>query len=169
MVEQALIHLGKVSGVHGVKGWLKIYSFTRPMEGILDYPEWILSRTGQQSQTIRIVEGRKQGRGLLAKLATIDSRSDAEQLIGFDIHVKRSELADTVEGEYYWIDLIGLFVQTEQGVLLGKISQIMETGANDVLVVQGSRERLIPYVHGHFIKAIDLESGVMTVDWDADF
>lgn len=169
MTEQVLIHLGRICGVHGVKGWLKVFSFTRPLEGILDYPYWIISTAGQNTRTIEIDDARKQGRGLQVKLAGIDSRTDAEHLIGFDIHVERSQLPAVKEGECYWIDLIGLSVQTEQGVLLGKISQIMETGANDVLVVHGERERLIPYVHGHFIKAIDLERGMMTVDWDADF
>jgi 16S rRNA processing protein RimM len=169
MSEETLIHLGKISGVHGVKGWLKVFSFTRPMEGILDYPNWLISNAGQLTQSIEIVEGRKQGRGLVVRLAEIDSRTAAEQLIGFDIHVERSELPDIETGECYWIDLIGLSVQTQQGDSLGTIKQIMETGANDVLVVHGDRERLIPYVQDRVIKQIDLDNGLMTVDWDADF
>ena len=171
MSEETLIHLGKISGVHGVKGWLKVFSFTRPMEGILNYPYWLISNAnaGQQPQTVEIAEGRKQGRGLLVRLTKIDSRTDAEQLIGFDIHIPRSELPVAQTGEYYWMDLIGLSVQTQQGDLLGTIKQIMETGANDVLVVLGDRERLIPYIKDRVIKQIDLENGLMTVDWDADF
>ncbi len=169
MAGNALIHLGKISGVHGVKGWLKIYSFTRPVEGILDYTNWIISRSGSTPQSIKVADARKQGRGLLVKLIEINSRTDAEHLVGYDIYIERSDLPVAHEGECYWVDLIGLSVQTEKGVLLGKIQQIMETGANDVLVVRGDRERLIPYVHGHFVKTIDLENGMMTVDWDVDF
>jgi len=169
MSECSLILLGRISGVHGVKGWLKVYSYTRPIEGILAYRDWILSKAGQHAQTIVIADARVQGRGLQVKLENIDSRTDAELLIGYDIHIERAQLPETVDGECYWIDLIGLSVQTEQGVLLGEIKQIMETGANDVLVVQGDRERLIPYVVDHYVKSIDLENGMMTVDWDAEF
>ena len=169
MVDDALIHLGKISGVHGVKGWLKVFSFTRPMEGILDYPHWLLSKAGQPPRAIKIAEGRKQGRGLVVRLAEIDNRTAAEMLIGLDIHIARSELPAVENGECYWRDLIGLSVQTQQGEMLGTIKQIMETGANDVLVVHGDRERLIPYVQEQVIKQIDLEKGLMIVDWDADF
>ncbi len=169
MIETSLIHLGKISGVHGVKGWLKVYSYTRPAEGILEYPQWLISKAGKEPEMISIADGRKQGRGLLVKLTGIDSRTEAEQLIGYDIHINRSELPAASEGEYYWVDLIGLAVQTDQGVSLGKVIQIMETGANDVLVVSGERERLIPYVHDHYIKSVDLGKGMITVDWDVDF
>jgi 16S rRNA processing protein RimM len=169
MVDETLIHLGKFSGVHGVKGWLKVFSFTRPMEGILDYPVWLISNANQSPQSIKIAEGRKQGQGLLVRLDEIHSRTAAEPLIGFDIHVARSELPVVETGECYWIDLIGLSVQTQQGDSLGIIKQIMETGANDVLVVHGDRERLIPYVQDQVVKQIDLDKGLMIVDWDADF
>ncbi len=169
MADKPLVHLGKISGVHGVKGWLKVFSFTRPMEGILNYPSWLISNARQQTQTVEIAEGRKQGRGLLVRLAEINSRTDAEQLIGFEIHIPRSELPVAQTGEYYWMDLIGLSVETQQGDLLGTIKQIMETGANDVLVLHGDRERLIPYIQDRVIKQIDLDKGLMTVDWDIDF
>ncbi len=169
MVTDALLHLGKITGVHGLGGWLKIYSYTRPADGILDYPRWLLRKPHCEDRLVDIANSRSGGRGIQVSLAGVDSRTEAEQLIGYEVYINREQLPELSDGEYYWVDLIGLSVHNLDGIEFGKISRIMETGANDVLVVQGDRERLIPFVMNQFIKSIDHDAGLMIVDWDKDF
>jgi len=116
-----------------------------------------------------VVEGRPQGKGIVAHLEGFNDRDEVRSLIGLDIKVSRDQLPQAAEDEYYWADLVGLQVETTEGVVLGKIDHLYDTGANDVVVVQGDRERLIPFVRGDVITDIDLEKGVMLVDWDPEF
>lgn len=165
--------LGHVHGLFGVKGQIKVYSYTRPIEAILEYACWWLGQ-GEQWQPYQLLNGRFQGKTLVAQLAMrheqpIVGRDEAAALLGLDIAVERSDMPDPPPGQHYWFDLVGLYVQTRQGVALGRVSGMMETGANDVLVVAGDRERLIPFVMGEFVQAIDWPSNTMTVDWDPDF
>ena len=107
---------------------------------------------------------------VVAKLAGCNDRDAAEQLVGAEISIRRTQLPATTEpGEFYWTDLVGLRVQTVEGVDLGRIERLFETGANDVIVVQGERERLVPYVWEQVVRDVDLEAGVMHVDWDPEF
>ncbi len=160
--------LGRISGLFGVKGWLKIYSDTQPRDGIVHYNPWYIHHGGEW-QARKVEDGRAHGKGVIAKLEGCDDRDQAASLLGAEIAINREQLEPLAPGEYYWADLIGLRVLTEQGVELGVIDYLFETGANDVLVVKGDRERLIPYVQGDVIKDIDLEQGEMRVDWDPDF
>lgn len=160
------IALGYVSAVHGVKGWVKIRSWTRPMEAILDYQPWLL---GEDRQSVKLIDGRKQGKGLVVQLPGSDDREQARLLVGQQIHVRRDQMPATAPDEYYWSDLIGLEVYTLSGELLGKVDELMETGANDVLVIKGQREHLVPFVHGEFVKNVSFEDGRIDVDWDAEF
>ncbi len=168
-----LVVLGKIVSVHGVKGEVKVYSFTDPLDNVLDYRRWMLRRDGEVKQ-IELASGRLQGKVLVAKLKGLDDREVARSYAGFEICVPRSELPDLAEGEFYWYQLEGLRVIDQAGQLLGKIDHLFETGANDVMVVKpcaGSlddRERLLPYT-GQCVLAIDLAAGDMQVDWDADF
>lgn len=162
------IAVGKVSGVYGVKGWLRIYSYTQPRENILNYSPWFLAKDGEFEEYC-LVAGQRQGKGVFARLEGVDSREEAACLCGGQILIAREQLPPTSRGEYYWADLVGLKVYTSTGVFLGEVRDLMETGANDVLVVQGERERLIPFIQGQVIKTIDLEEGVIFVDWDPDF
>ena len=116
-----------------------------------------------------LTEGRRYGKGILAHLAACDDRDVARGLIGADIAVSRSELPDPGPDSFYWVDLEGLAVRTLGGVELGTVDRLLETGANDVLVVKGERERLIPYVRGKVVSGVDLERGVILVDWDPEF
>jgi 16S rRNA processing protein RimM len=160
------IQLGHVSGVHGVKGWVKIYSHTRPKQALLNYQPWLL---GKERKEICIEEGRSQGKTLIVLFPGINDREQAHKLLNQEIAVHRCQLPDLPEGEYYWTDLIGLDVITVDGKPLGHVKQMLETGANDVLVVQGERERLIPFVQGQYVTEVDLTGGKLTVDWDAEF
>lgn len=168
-----LIVLGKITSVHGVRGEVKIYSFTDPIENLLDYPAWTLKRDGEVRQA-ELVSGRLQGKVLVAKLKGLDDREVARTYAGFDICVPRALLPDLDDGEYYWHQLEGLKVIDLQGQLLGRIDHLLETGSNDVMVVKpcpGSlddRERLLPYTE-QCVQKVDLAAGEMRVDWDADF
>lgn len=164
--------LGRISGVYGVKGWVKVFSDTDPREGIANYSEWLLKRQ-HGWQRITVENGRKQGKNIVVKLAGIDDRNMAATLSGCEIAVSRDQIASAKPGEYYWIDLEGLKVVTTAGVDLGSVDHLLETGANDVLVVReeesGTRERLIPWLPGEVVTEVDLEGGQMTVDWDPEF
>lgn len=166
---ERFVILGRVSGVYGVQGWVRVQSETQPRQNILGYTPWFLRR-GELGQAYRLESGRPQGKAIVAKLAGVDDRDQAAALVGLDIAVKRSQLADDLApGEYYWVDLEGLAVETVAGVSLGRVDHLMETGANDVLVVQGDRERLIPYLPGQVVVEVDLAAGRLLVDWDPEF
>ncbi len=170
--DQNLIILARVTGLYGVRGWVKVFSDTDPREGITDYSEWLL-KCQHGWQRIAVESGRKQGKNVVVKLAGIDDRDTAATLSGCEIAVTRDQLAAVKPGEYYWIDLEGLKVVTTDGVELGIVDHLFETGANDVLVVREesseARERLVPYVPGEVVTEVDLDGGQMTVDWDPEF
>lgn len=155
--------LGRIAGVYGIKGWVRVLSYTRVREDILRYPSWLV---GTEWRRVRV--GRRQGAGVVAQLEGIDDRDQALALVGAEIAVARSDLPALAPGEFYWADLIGLEVVTTQGVALGRVRRLFETGANDVLVIEGERERLLPYLKD-VVKDVDLARGRMTVEWDADF
>lgn len=168
-----LVVLGKITSVHGVRGEVKIYSFTDPIDNLLDYRQWTLKRDGEVRQ-MELVNGRLQGKVLVVKLKGLDDREVARTFAGFDICVPREQLPDLDDGEFYWYQLVGLKVIDLQGQLLGRVDHLLETGANDVMVVKpctGSlddRERLLPYTE-QCVQQVDLAAGEMRVDWDADF
>jgi 16S rRNA processing protein RimM len=159
--------LGRISGVYGVQGWVKVYSETRVREDILGYERWLLRRAGGW-QPLRLIDGRMQGATVIARLEGVNDRDAARALIGTEIAVQRRDLPPAQPGEYYWSDLEGLKVVNLDGVELGTVSHLFETGANDVLVVVGERERLIPFTRDA-VKDVDLQARLLRVDWDADF
>lgn len=159
--------LGRVSGLFGVQGWVKVHSYTDPRAAILDYADWSLSRDDSW-QPVKLAEGRVHGKTLVARLAGVDDRDSAAAYVGHDIGVARESLPKPAPGEYYWTDLEGLEVVGMDGRLLGKVAYLLSTGANDVLVVQGTQEILIPYVRDQVVKDVDLAAGVIKVDWEWD-
>ena len=167
-VDSRRLLVGRISGVFGVKGWVKVYSYTDPRDNIVNYPRWYLKRGGQW-QPVELEAGRKHGKAVVAKLEGVDDREAALALRDVDIAIDRAQLEKLGPEEYYWADLIGLRVVTLEGVELGRVERLMETGANDVLVVEGDRERLIPYIRDQVIASIDLEAGEIRVDWDPEF
>ncbi len=162
------INVGKVSGVFGVKGWVKVFSFTDPRENILTYSPWLLKK-GDQTKTVDVVDGQLQGKTIVAQLADIDDRDQAAILMGWEIYITQDQLPRPAKDEYYWSELIGLQVETIDGVHLGAVDSLLETGANDVIIVQGERERVIPFLQGRTIIKVDLDVGKIIVDWDPDF
>jgi 16S rRNA processing protein RimM len=177
--ENEKLIIGRISGVYGVKGWVKVYSDTDPREGITDYNPWYLQQGGGNSgewREVTVEAGRRQAKTVIAKLEGIDDRDAAMQLSGALIAIMPEQLDELAKGEYYWRDLIGLRVVNREGVELGTVQRLLETGANDVLVVaggksdrQGGREHLIPYTPGRAVVEVDLEQRLIRVDWDEDF
>ncbi len=164
-----LILVGRIVGLHGVAGEVKLESYTDPRMRIFEYQPWLLkSPTGDRE--IRDCRGREQGKGMVATLPGISDRDLAASLVGCDIKVRRSALPEAKADEYYWTDLEGLEVVTVEGIALGRISHLLATGANDVMVVRdGERERLLPFVLDDYVKAVDFEARRVTVDWDPEF
>lgn len=167
MVDE-LVGVGRVSGIFGVKGWIKVFSYTEVRENILTYSPWIL-RKGKESKEVKLVDGHRHGKTIVACLQGLDDRDDAAELNGWDILIHAEQLPLPGKDEYYWADLIGLRVKTVGGIDFGVVKQMLETGANDVVVVSGDRERLIPFLQGQAIVNVDLQAGEMLVDWDPDF
>ena len=168
------IILGKISGVHGIKGWVKVFSHTSPREQIAEYKEWFLKSRGNDWKPIKVVDGKKQGKSIIALLEDTHYRDQAEALVGSEIAIHKDQLKKLSKDEYYWRDLIGLSVETTEGEKLGEIDWLFDTGSNDVFVVKGTdgtevKERMLPYVMGDVIQSIDLDKSLMVVDWDPEF
>jgi 16S rRNA processing protein RimM len=162
------VRLGRIAGVHGVKGWVKVFSYTAPRGNIVRFRSWILEHGGRHRR-VDVEAGHESGKNVLAKLAGISDRDEALALVGADIAVERAALPKCGPGEYYWTDLEGLTVQTTDGTVLGTVERLMETGAHDVIVLAGAGQRLIPFVAERVVRSVDLEAGVIVVDWDASF
>jgi 16S rRNA processing protein RimM len=166
--DEEMVVVGRITGAHGVKGWVRVHSFTDPPENILHYRPWYLL----QDEVWCPVEhstGSGAGRNILARIPGCADRDGAMALRGADIAIRRSQLPETAPEEYYWRDLIGLQVVTVEAKVLGTVDHLIATGSNDVLVVKGERERLIPFLTDSVIVAVDLVAGRIEVDWDPDF
>ena len=163
--------LGRLHGLFGTRGWLKVFSYTRPREQIFAYSNWLVSRRNSE-QTIELEHFKPQGNGLIVKLAGIDDRTAATEYVGAEIRVARADLPVADSGEYYWTDLVGLEVSNLDDVRLGRVVSLLETAAHDILVVrseQGKKqERLIPFVTDVYIMKVDLDAGRLLVDWHPD-
>ncbi|HJU40879.1 MAG TPA: ribosome maturation factor RimM [Tahibacter sp.] len=162
--------VGRVVGVYGVQGAIKIESWTEPRMQIFRYQPWYLKTASGNEIEVDGCRGREQGKGMIAELPGHDDREKAAALIGTEIWVSRSALPKPKPGEYYWTDLEGLDVVTVDGVALGRVSHLFSTGANDVLVARdGERERMIPWVLEQYVREVDLDANRIVVDWDPDF
>jgi len=163
-----MLVMGRIAGPYGVKGWVRISPYTEQPAGLIEYTPWYLGRNGDW-QAIEVLEARPHGKGLVAQLAGCSDRDAAMALTGAEIGVYRSQLPAAQEHEYYWDDLIGLQVITLTGQVLGTVDHLLETGANDVLVIRGEREILVPFVTGQVVESVDLDRRVIRVDWDPDY
>jgi 16S rRNA processing protein RimM len=167
-VDKNLVVVGRVAGLYGVKGWFKVISYTEPRRNILDYQPWHLEQAGV-IEPAGSVTGQIKGKSLVAHLAGIEDRDAAAGLVGATILVNRDLFVQTEKDEYYWRDLEGLQVVNVEGVSLGVVESLLETGANDVLIVQGERRRLIPFVVDDIVKRVDLDAAKIIVDWEPEF
>lgn len=163
--------MGRVAAPYAVQGWIKVQPFTEYLDSLLDYETWWLGHAeGPKAgwREYRVVEGKVHGQTLLAQLEGVDDRTASEALKGLEVAVDRSEFPEAEVGEYYWDDLIGAEVANTEGVPLGRVEGLMETGAHDVLRVVGERERLIPFVDA-YVREVDLEGKRILVEWGADW
>ncbi|MCZ6501039.1 MAG: ribosome maturation factor RimM [Gammaproteobacteria bacterium] len=192
------IKLGRINAAYGLKGWLKVYSETDPIEQILTYSPWQLQRGDKEPQPekeaqpekepqqekepqlakelqVEVEKGKIQGRSLIVLLAGVEDRNQAESMIGYEVWIDRARLPGLEQGEYYWHQLEGLKVVNQSGAVLGKVDHLMETGANDVMVVKpvtGSiddTERLIPFVQDKVVKDVNIETAIIVVAWESDY
>lgn len=177
--------VGRITGVYGVKGWVKIFSYTDPMESIVDYNPWFIRAENRKHAPwvqIKLKSGKRHAKTVVAKLEHCNDRDEALAYVGNEIAIELQQLeALKKEGEYYWRDLLGMRVINQQGIELGFVKNLMETGANDVLVVASDsqpeqddmvekrQDCLIPWTMNHAIIAVDLEQKLIEVDWDPDF
>lgn len=162
------VRLGHIAGVHGVRGWVKVHSFTEPRDNIVRFGRWTLTQAGRQWQ-VGLEDGRSQGKNVLVKLEGVDDREAASALIGAEILVDRGSLPGCAPGEYYWADLEGLVVEGADGTVLGRVDHLIATGAHDVLVLDGGDDRMIPFVLDDVVAEVDLEAGRIVVNWDASY
>ena len=160
--------LGRVSGLLGVKGWIKVFSYTHPRENIVGFSRWML-RSDDVRDDVEVEAGELRGRTVVAKLQGFDDQDRARALIGAEIAVPRGDLPPCDPGEYYWADLEGLRVCTLAGEELGRIDGLFSTGMHDIMVVEGERQRLIPFVLKRIVRTVDLEGGLVIVDWDPGY
>lgn len=179
--------LGGISGVFGIKGWLKVFSETDPLENILSYSPWYVE-VNKQWQAFKLVDGKRHGKAVIVQLEGINDRNQAEALKRARIAIDPSQLAETAENEFYWRDLKGLQVLNRAGYEFGLVVEILETGANDVLVIHSNEvkevdssakvkvkanakqvEFLIPFIWESVILKVDLEAGLIEVDWEPDY
>ncbi len=171
---ERLILIGRLTAAHGIKGWIKVYSYTDPPEKIISYTPWHIKLAGQWLE-VKVTEGHKQGKSIIVHLDGCESRDDTGKYVGADIAIPASSLEPLPEGEYYWEQLEGLEVINLDEMRFGVVDQLLQTGANDVMVIKADadsiddRERLIPFVMNKVIRSIDLETGRIIVDWDASW
>ena len=163
----SLLRVGHILGAQGIQGWVRVYSNTSPRENIIGYSPWLIE---QDDDLVSVeIKGRLQGKHVLAKLDGIEDRNQAERLSGRELYIRSEQLPRLEVGEFYWSDLIGLAVETLNAEPLGVIEAMMETGADDVMVLQGDRERLIPFVMDEIVTEVDLENRRLVVDWSAEY
>lgn len=164
-----IVVMGRIGAPYGLKGWAHVQSYAEPASNILSYKTWYL-KIKKHWQPIKVLEARAHGKNFVAALDGYQSIEKVDLLKRAEIGVPRSELPDLAPEKYYWADLIGMTVVTEEGVILGQLERIFETGANDVLVVKGStREHLIPYVLDDYVLSVDLKTRIIRVSWDPEF
>ena len=159
-----VVLLGRVSGLFGTRGWLKVWSHTRPPGNILTYGCWLIGAPGAWRE-LKLLAGREQGSSLIVQLEGITDRDVAAGFVGASIAVPRDQLPPPAENEYYWVDLIGMQVVNRAGTVLGEVKGCHETGSADVLEVRGDRAHLIPFVRGVYVDEVDRSARLIRVDW----
>jgi len=160
--------IGKFGRPHGIKGLISVISFTDPRENILSYTDWH-AYINKQWQPLKMVDLTSNSKNILAKVEGYIEREDLAYLTNIEIGIRAAQLPALDEGEFYWSQLVGMEVVTVEGISLGKVTELMSTGANDVLVVVGEKRHLIPYLPGMSIIKVNDSQRIITVDWDADF
>lgn len=162
--QDSKVTLGKIVGHFGVKGWLKVLSYTKPREQIKKYQEIKIDNDHLKSD-FKLEAWKIHGNHVLLKIEKFDNRDDACVFINSQIIIDRKNLPNLTEGQYYWNDLEGMEVQGIDGNKIGKVSHMIETGSNDVMVMEDNKE-LIPFIFGQVVKKVDIEKNLIEVDWN---
>lgn len=160
--------MGRVAAPYAVRGWIKVQPFTEYLDSLFDYPVWRLGKAGRWRE-YAVLEAKLHGQYLLAQLDGVNDRDAAEALQGHEVAVAREELPPAEDDAYYWDDLIGLDVVNLAGEPLGRVVEMLETGAHDIMrVVADGKERLIPFTDP-IVGKVDVAAGRIEVDWGADW
>ncbi len=167
---EEFIPVGKIAGTFGVKGWMKVISFTDPRKNLLSYKPLYLSSKGSWRE-IKVLNGRVQGKGIVISLENINDPDQVLPLVGSELAITKQQLKPLADDEFYWSQLTGLEVVNLKGEPLGRVDKMLETGANDVLVVtkEQNEQQLIPFVMEEVVHQVDLDNGVIKVDWEQDY
>lgn len=168
MVESQHIIIGRFGRPHGIKGLITVHSFTEPRDNMLSYADWMIFLNGQW-RTVELLETKTQGKHILALVKGFEDRNLCEQLTNKDIAIHASALPELDDDSFYWHELTGMTVVDSTGVTLGVVQELMPTGANDVLVVEGEKRHLIPWLMGRYITSVNRKTRVIQVDWDSEF
>ncbi|MDP5030267.1 MAG: ribosome maturation factor RimM [Paraglaciecola sp.] len=167
--------VGKIGAPYGVKGWVKITTYTHEQDGVFAYSPWLLGQ-GQELKEYVVDQWRTHNKGLVAKLVGVETRDDAESIKNLEISIKAQQLPQLADDDFYWRELVGMQVVTEQGYSLGVVKELFETGANDVMLIKanlndafGQKERMVPYLLDQVVKQVDREAKTIKVDWDPAF
>ncbi len=166
-----LIPVGRIAGPYGIKGWVRVTSFTDPQQNVFAYAPWVLrdAQGKRPTRTVGVLDNKSHGKGWVAKLDGVPDRNAAEALKGLEIAVARGCLPEPDEGHYYWTDLEGLQVCNRDGEKLGRVDRMLETGSADVMVIEGDGavgRRLVPFIMHQTVIAVDLDAGSIKIDWE---
>lgn len=166
--DEPRVVIGKIGATYGLKGWLKVHSFTDPMANILNYAHWWLHTESGEWQQCALINGKPHGKALIAHLEGFDAPEVSRLLTNATIAIPRSHLPPIPDGEFYWFDLLGLEVRTSEGHILGKVQDFITATGNDILVVrnENKEEYLIPFVMKEVIKEVNLDEQTLIIDWD---
>ncbi len=169
------VELGRFGSVYGVHGWIRVHSYTDDPESVFIYQPWFIDVNGSWRE-IRLAEWKHHGDGYICKLEGFDQREESQTITGLSIYVDEEALPELADDEFYVHELIGMRVVNTEGYDLGVVEDLMETGANLVLVVKanqndsyGKKERLLPLVFDSTVINVDQENKRVDVIWDPDF
>ena len=168
MSEPRRIEVGRLGAAHGVRGWLRVQSFTDPPQRLFDWKLWRLQPEQGAAREVKLLEARPQGNGWIARLEGIEERNAASRLTGQMILVEREALPPAEGREHYRDDLVGFEAKNLEGALLGVVDHFIDTPGNAVMVIRGAREYLVPVTAQHLLK-VNKESRSLIVDWPEDF
>ena len=166
-LDEEKLLIGKINGFFGVQGWVKIFSYTDPRKNILEYQPWYFIHNGAY-KVIEITSGREQSKTIVAHVKGIVSRDQASQLIGKDLYIDKDQLPELDDDEHYWYELNEFRVINKNGIDLGVVNYLVDTGSNNILVTKGEKEHWIPYIEPYLV-SVDKQNRVITVDWDENF
>ena len=166
-LDEKKLLVGKINGFFGVQGWVKIFSYTKPRKNILEYHPWYFVDNGTY-KVIEITAGREQSKNIVAHAKGIDNRDQAGQLVGKDLYIDKDQLPELDDDEHYWHELNGFRVINKNGVDLGVVNYLVDTGSNNVIVSKGDKEHWIPYIEPYLV-SVDKKNRVISVDWDANY